>query len=247
MAAALALLIWPDFIVLSVTASGDMLFLALMLTSLAIASTPSPAIVRHGVLSGIVAGLASLTRTNGIVLLLLPLFFAIHFSRELRIRAALLASCGFFIPWSLWALFVAITSSGLFPSKTYIDIAVTFFGPDGHRFSSNSDNWAYAEATFSSLGDVLTHDPVALIRGVVRNSMTHGWSLFRDVSPALPAIGALAAGSLLYLLLTRRDPALWVTVLDTCRAVRRSLLAIVRKPLFPFLDTCRRCGGLCST
>lgn len=211
-AAALSLMIWPDFLLHAVTASTDMMFLGLMLLSLAIGSASSQSVAVRGAVVGIVGGLASLTRTNGFVLLLLPLFYASHYSRERRLRAAFSVACGFLLPWSIWILTSAVTDSPVYPSRNYIAIAVTFFGPESHRDSGNSDNWVYAESAFSSLRDVLTHDPVTLARGTARNFLHHGWQLFQG-APALLVIAAVAAGSFIYLLAARGLPALWVLFL----------------------------------
>lgn len=212
-AATFLLLLWPDFAVYAVTASSDMPFLALMLLSLAVASGRSRSVVGRGLLSGAIAGLSALTRTNGIVLILLPLFYTVRLSRGQRRSGFIAAVSGFFLPWGLWLIMSACNHSPFFPTHNYVDIATRFYAPTGHRESSDSDNWTYAEKSFASLGEVLMYDPARLVKGVALNLVTHGWHLFRQFSHLLPLVAVISLCSLFSLLWRERRSDLWILML----------------------------------
>ena len=140
-----------------------------MMTSLAVAVGGETITDRQSFFAGLLAGIAALTRTNGIILLLIVLLAARRAKANRKINSAVIALGAFLFPWAVWFVTSRFFESSVFPVRTYIDIAVAFFNPEGATFSSNSDNWVFAEKRFSSLLEVLLFDPKTLILGFLRN------------------------------------------------------------------------------
>jgi 4-amino-4-deoxy-L-arabinose transferase-like glycosyltransferase len=203
--AALGLALWPQFLVLAITASSDVLFLSLMMTSLAVVVGGETLSKRRSLVAGLLAGLAALTRTNGITLLLIVFIAARRVTKEKKVKAAALALSGFLFPWAIWFLISRMSGSPLFPVRTYIDIAATFFNPEGARFSSNSDNWIFAENRFASLLEVILFDPQVLILGYVRNLLLNIFLFFEFAGVFSILLGCASLFSIVWLLMQRTN------------------------------------------
>lgn len=216
-AAALALVAWPDFLKYSVTASSDMLFLSLMLLSMAVAVGGDLLSTRRAFVAGFLAALASLTRTNGITLVTVALICASRMEAGRRLRACIICLAGFALPWTTWALLAGVSGSHVLPTQNYVDIAVAFFNPAGRQSSFNSDNWPLAQARFSSLADVVLYDPRVLVAGFVKNLLRNWWNLFDALSPKLLPFAGVCSFGLAYLALHKRDAqriAFWLVLLS---------------------------------
>jgi 4-amino-4-deoxy-L-arabinose transferase-like glycosyltransferase len=206
--AALGLALWPQFLSLAITASTDVLFLSLMMTSLAVAVGEETSSNGRSFFAGLLAGLASLTRTNGITLLLITLICARRVSENRMAKTAWIALSGFLTPWCIWVLFSRLIESPVFPSRTYIDIAVTFFHPEEARFSSNSDNWDFAENSFSSMFEVILFDPRILILGFLRNLLLNIFLFFKFAGSLWPLLGCASVFGIFWLLMQRSNSKL---------------------------------------
>ena len=216
-AATMALAAWPEFLQYSITASSDMLFLSLMMLSLAIAVSGDRLTARRAFMAGIIAALASLTRTNGITLLTIALICGGRMVAGQRLRPFLTCLAGFALPWVLWATLAGVSGSPVFPTRTYVDIAVTFFNSDGFNSSSNSDYWQLVNAKVSSFADVLFYDPRVLVTGFARNLLRNWWSLFDSISVRLLPFAGIITFGIAYLALQKRDGlrlAFWLVLLS---------------------------------
>jgi 4-amino-4-deoxy-L-arabinose transferase-like glycosyltransferase len=201
--AALGLALWPQFLVLAISASSDVLFLSLMMTSLAVGVGGETFTNRRSFFAGLLAGLAALTRTNGFTLLLIVLLAAKRAKANTKINSAVIALGGFLFPWVGWFVTSHFLESPIFPVRTYIDIATTFFNPEGARWSGNSDNWILAEKRFSSLSEVLLFDPRTLILDFIHNLLLNAF-LFFEFAGVFSVVFASASLLCILWLLTRK-------------------------------------------
>ncbi len=214
--AAMGLVLWVGFWPLAISASSDMLFLALALSCLAVAVHKSPITIGRSVLSGLLGGLAALTRTNGISLLLVVLMCASRASarRWPAIAAGVLG--GFALPWIAWLLLSEATGSPFFPTDNYVNAAVMLYGTDGQSMSQNSDNWPAIQERFGSFIDVLLFDPPTVVRVLVGNFARSLLRIFEVWGRLTWLAAALALPGLGWLLWTSRSRltlAFWLVCL----------------------------------
>ncbi len=220
----LLLLAGGVFPTLALTASTDMLFLALCLAAFAAFGSRVRPSVRI-LAAGMIAGGAFLVRYNG-VFLLPALVVGILVSRELgRTLGARLGHAGLLLAG---ALLVALpwfyanarhTGSPLFNSN-YLNVATEFYGA---RFGADAtgDGTGIMSRHFHSLGEVLRFDPARIVRhypvnlatNVSRSFTTHLVGPFIGVAAIVGALflartgprtalaAALATGWLVYMAL----------------------------------------------
>jgi 4-amino-4-deoxy-L-arabinose transferase-like glycosyltransferase len=161
--AVLALAVSPIFLTYSTFAVSDVFFVALYsLTLLAAFRAGNGDSVYRWAGAGVVLGLALLSRTNAISLLLVVLIPLVDANKAVlqRLRDTGAVVVGMFIPFAIWAGYAAWTNSPFMPSGTYVNLALTFFAPEGAQVWA--EGVSYAEKTFDGTLDVLLHDPVRL-------------------------------------------------------------------------------------
>ncbi|MCI0620392.1 MAG: glycosyltransferase family 39 protein, partial [Acidobacteria bacterium] len=110
-------------------------------------------------LSGLLVGLALLSRTNAVVAI--PFLFGACLpgtTGTQKWRFSLVALGGFLLPLSLWALYALVTGSTLMPSATPANLALTYFGG---RERGTFEGMLKVQK-FESLLAVLLHDPVRM-------------------------------------------------------------------------------------
>lgn len=119
--------------------------------------------------TGALLGLALLSRTNAISLLLIFVVPFLAFDRELgsRVKSATVLASGFLIPVVSWVLYATAKGSDLMPVGTYINLAMTFFPPEDLR--AWGDGVSYAAQKFSGTWDVLVYDPPVLAEKYLRS------------------------------------------------------------------------------
>ena len=167
--AVLALAASPVFMYSATFASSDVFFLAVYWTCLwAFLHAARGTSVTRWVAAGIVLGIALLSRTNAISLLLILLvpLLDTDLSIRTRLQQIVVAFLAMLIPLSVWATYAVLTDSPFGPSGTYINLALTFFPPDGTQ--TWADGVSYAEENFDSTWSVLAHDPVRLLSIYIR-------------------------------------------------------------------------------
>lgn len=202
--AAIGLVLWAEFARLSISASADMLFLSLLMTSMALSAQPNPA-MRCCFVAGFLSGLASLTRTNGISFLLISLMCASQPPAGRRKNVVGLFAVGFLLPWVAWLLFSKTTGSPLLPTRTHVGPAVMLFGPQGAT-SQNSDNWASVEERFSSLLDVILFDPTTFFHATLVNLGTNIFSVFEVWGKLAIPVGTISLLGIGWLVAMSRTP-----------------------------------------
>lgn len=175
----LALLVSPVYLYYSLQATSEVFSLALYLGAfLAVFISLTLRSWFVAIVAGILIGLALLTRTNHVVLLLLLLFYFIPFpadpvkeSFRKRMRLFGLASVGIAIPLAFWIGFASTTGAPVMPTKTHENLALTFYST-GNRISGE-ERRAVAPL-FDSTSEVLLADPMRIVEiyagDLVRNT-----------------------------------------------------------------------------
>ena len=184
-------------------ASSDLFFLALYLGACALALAG----VRGGqdaawVGLGLLIGLALLTRTNALPLLLLLLApWLCRDAAVRRARAAALAFAALAMPLSLWLRFAAATGSPPWPTSNHVTLAMTYFATAADPISNEA--FASVAGRFHGVWEVLAYDPARVLRIYLGDLLTLG----RDRLPEFVAfpLGTLALPGLLFLPARRRS------------------------------------------
>ncbi len=184
-------------------ASSDLFFLALHLGACALALAG----VRGGrdaawIGLGLLIGLALLTRTNALPLLLLLVAPCLRQDAGVRrARGVALAFAALALPISLWLKFAAATGSPPWPTSNHVNLAMTYFATAAHPVSNEA--YVSVAGRFGSVWEVLAHDPTRMLAIYLADLLT----LARDEVPGLIAfpLGLLALPGLLFLPARRRS------------------------------------------
>ena len=168
------------FVQFCATASTDVPFLALFMGSCLCANralgSGSPWLWRA---CGLLVGLAIGTRANGVSLVLLLLVpFAAPAPWRCRLEGALHVATGLAVPIVGLALYALATGSNVWPARSHLNLAMTYFAGGDRTSTEAMDEVA---GRFGGVADVLLHDPVALAR-------TYLYDLFGVLSRGLTKI-----------------------------------------------------------
>lgn len=227
--AAVALMVSPTFAHFSAQTTSDVFSLAMYCSAmLATWVAARRRTVASGLLAGALIGLAVLTRTNNVVLFALLSFYLLPASafapadgageavppRERRPRALsgfTAALLGLAAPLLAWAAFATVTGAPITPTKTYENLALTYFPTGEDRISG--DARVEAAARFSSSLDVLLEDPVHVLRTYLREIATAGYHLLlRDSLLPFPLF-AVAAVAMVVIWIRSRERRLVIALL----------------------------------
>jgi hypothetical protein len=152
----------------SIQATSDMYFLALWISAiwLVVVSMRQQRVWQWALAGLLIAG-AVLARTNGVVLLAL-LIAPLLSGRSLKAGVLNFAVVAVAVaaPVLAWWLYSQSTGSPFMPTKTYANLALTYFA-DGSRISA--DSLVLLQSQFSSSLDVLLTDPVRVMRIYLRD------------------------------------------------------------------------------
>ncbi len=184
-------------------AGSDLVFLALYLGALALALAG----VRGGhdaawLGLGLVVGLALLTRTNALPLLLLLLAPCLRPEPAARrARGTALTFAALALPLSLWLEFAAASGSPPWPTSNHVNLAMTFFATAADPVSDEA--FVSVAARFHSVWDVLAYNPARLLEIYLADLLRLG----RSEIPGLVAfpLGLLTLPGLLFLPARRRS------------------------------------------
>ncbi len=184
-------------------ASSDLFFMALYLGACALALAG----VRGGrdatwLGLGLLIGLALLTRTNALPLLLLLLAPLLRRDPAIRrARGAALAVAALALPLSLWLKFAAATGSPPWPTSNHVNLAMTYFATAAQPVSNEA--FVSVAGRFQNVWEVLAYDPTRMLEIYLADLLT----LARDRMPGLVAfpLGLLALPGLLFLPARRRS------------------------------------------
>lgn len=165
MGALVALASSPLFLIYGALATSDLFFLALYTASLALAFIAARRRSRAiWAAAGVAVGMAVLSRTNGISLLLILLLPLLDSGERVgsRVRVSVIILLGFMAPVLAWTAYAAATGSPLAPVNTHVNLAWTFFPPDGVQ--AWADGIDLARRNFPNAWSVFTHDPTSMLR-----------------------------------------------------------------------------------
>lgn len=203
----------PVFVRYAVLATSDVfftfLYVAAFLLGVMALETGSR---RTWLACGAAAGLAVLTRTNGLAALVLCLAPALAASRPARAKLADFGwvALGLALPLAAWAFYGLLSDSRLAPALTYGSFAQNYFAEGHYRYEGSVRRMF--EARFDGMWDVLLYDPLRIVQVYVRDLLILGRRVFgREELLAFP-LNHLAVPGLLWLLLARASPALWLVV-----------------------------------
>lgn len=218
--AAAALMASPIFTHFSAQTTSDVISLALHSSAmLATWVAARRRTLPSGLLAGVLIGLAVLTRTNNVVLFALLSFFLLPPSalapaagqslpsrsghRRARLQDLWPPVAGIAVTLLAWAVFATATGAPLAPTRTYENLALTYFPPADNRISGDARLAAAAE--FDSSLDVLLADPIHIARTYARDVATSSFILLARNS--LLPFPLIAAGAIAFVALwwQRRD------------------------------------------
>jgi hypothetical protein len=159
-----------DFGRFAVQATTDMLFLAVAVPAVLVASSRAGTLGRRAVLAGILSGLAYLVRYAGVFLGPACLFALAR--RETGDRAARLRAVGLFVASILvvispWLIVNQRIRGTPFHHRTHLNLAIAAYG-----LPRDLDGLDEAGARFASVAEVVGREPVAFAVQYVRNLVT---------------------------------------------------------------------------
>jgi len=150
------------FIKYSVLASSDMFFLAIFycgLMLIAMAENRQNYFLWGA--SGICIGLGFLARINGLPMIFFLLFpFAVKEKPRIIGKILMTMVCGMLLPVLLWIVIAKVTESPLHTTNNCASLAASYFSNTNRR--SDADAVIIASQNFSSIWQILCHDPVQM-------------------------------------------------------------------------------------
>ena len=140
--------------------------------------------------AGFLAAAAVLTRYNAAFLLVVAGLVLV--ARPGRARSLAAYAAGAALPLAGWALAQWAITGAPFGHRNYLNLAYTFYGQE----QTWEDFWSRNAGHFASLGDVLRHDPGAVLRSL-RDGVLGHWRLDLERLVSMPVGLAGLAGLLL--------------------------------------------------
>lgn len=164
--AQLLLIVSGEFPQFSINATTDVFFLALTLGMLVILFSRGSEVTERVVLAGILAGLAYLTRYNGLFLVgavlvgILPLnLFRCSWRSRLKLAAGFVLV--FILTVSPWLYLNARRHGSPLYNTNYLNMATQFY-PELVAGKTNQDGTRLLAEKFQTFGDVLLYDPARI-------------------------------------------------------------------------------------
>jgi 4-amino-4-deoxy-L-arabinose transferase-like glycosyltransferase len=214
--AALLVMVSGEFPQFGINATSDVFFLLLCALTLVLLASERPATRPRAALLGAVAGIAYVTRTNGVFLApvcVVAILWLDRFrsERRERTRRAALFAVVFLIVISPWLYANWRHRGSPFYNANYLNIATEFY-PELSEGRTNQDGTRRLEETFHSFGDVVRYSPGRMLAHYPLNLLE---SVGRSVDGTLvsPWVGCLAlAGAALVAFERRSREALLLVI-----------------------------------
>ena len=209
-----ALLASPVFLSHSAMASTELMFLCLYGSALLLTFTAADRYsLWRWVVAGILSGLTMLTRTNGVIALLFPLFLLFTgASTAARFRMLGGFVAGISAPLLLWWGIATLAGYPYGPSMTYMNLAMTYFSPTDDRISGDAMHALAGQ--YSGIWSVLSHDPVHIIKVYLRDLYSLPGQLFRgDRLFAYPVNVVIGCAAVLWVFVATRSKWMLALVL----------------------------------
>lgn len=201
-----------EYALFAIEPGTDMMFLVLCLTTIFTITCAKLAVWQKATLAGILAGLACLTRYNGVFLpvtivtgIVIFNCFELPFLKRLQVTAAHIL--GFLVTTSPWLWLNYVNHGSPLYNTNYLNMATEFYGYNVF------DGFEKAALDFKSFGDVLLHDPKGFIAHylvniarTIRASLSGGF--------LLPPLGLIAVVAIPVVLLKLRRREIWLFLLS---------------------------------
>lgn len=151
----------PVFLTSSSSAATDLFFFMLFYMTIYFSSLLYvKQNLRISIYLGIAIALATLTRTNGFILILLILTPFCTPNRS-SLKLCLSAFLSFTLVLVMWLIFAIYSESSLYPSANKYNIAMTYYGS---KLPGIGEGLIWAKNEFDSLSQVLMYDPKIIIK-----------------------------------------------------------------------------------
>lgn len=207
------MLVAGEYALYSIEPGTDQMFLLLCVTTVLTITCVHLGVWQKAILAGMLAGLAALTRYNGVFLpttivtgIVIFNCFGLPFLKRFRVAAAHIL--GFLVIVSPWLWLNYVNRGTLLTSTNYLNMAVEFYG-----YKNSWEGFTQASMVFKSFGDVVFHDPKRFVLHYLGNLIkSFTGSLSREF--LLVPIGAMAIVAIPLALIKLRQRKLWVFLLS---------------------------------
>ena len=207
------ILVAGEYALFSIEPGTDLIFLLLCLTTIFTIICTELGVWQKTVLAGIIAGLAYLTRYNGIFLpativtgILIFNCFGLPVRKRLQVTAAHIVS--FLVTTSPWLWLNYVNHGSPLYNTNYLNMATLLYG-----YRVDWDGVTQAATVFKSFGDVVFHDPKVFVLHYLGNLAK---TITRSLSGTfiLLPIGLMAVAATPLVLIKLRQREVWVFLLS---------------------------------
>ena len=207
------MLVAGEYALFSIEPGTDLIFLLLSLTTIFTITCAELGLWQKAILAGLLAGLAYLTRYNGIFLpvtivtgIVMFNCFELPFRKRLQVTAAHMVS--FLVVTSPWLWLNYVNHGSPLYNTNYLNMATIMYG-----YKVNWDGVSEAATVFKGFGDVVFHDPKVFIlhyMGNIARTITRSLSGNFILFP----IGLMAVAATPLVLIKLRQREVWVLLLS---------------------------------
>ena len=170
----------PYFFLSGYYVGTDMLFMALVCLAVLVLVSTDWRCGEKSLLAGFVAGLACLTRYNGIFLIPAGLgVFFLETSAGKRRRLCLTYLLSFAAVMLPWHLFLWVRRGSFFYNENYLNIAYDIL----HKTANKDSTFPLLSAKYQNLGEVILSEPGRFLRNLVFNMGNLAVDIFRFLVP----------------------------------------------------------------
>jgi 4-amino-4-deoxy-L-arabinose transferase-like glycosyltransferase len=207
------MLVTGEYALFAIEPGTDLIFLLLCLTTIFTITCRGLGVWQKTVLTGMLAGLAYLTRYNGIFLpativtgIVTLNCFGLTLLRRVQVAAGYIAA--FLVTTSPWLWLNYVNHGSPFYNTNYLNMATVLYGYKVHW-----DGIIQAATVFHSFGDVVFHDPKGFVLHYFSNIVR---TFTRSLSGKfiLFPIGLMAVAAVPLVLLKLRRREVWIFLLS---------------------------------
>ncbi|UVT21231.1 MAG: glycosyltransferase family 39 protein [Nitrospira sp.] len=211
--AVIIMLVAGEYALYSIEPGTDLMFLLLCVTTMFTITCVTLGLWQKVILAGMLAGLATLTRYNGVFLPTtivtgIVIFNCFGLPVLKRVQVAATHLVGFLVIISPWLWLNYVNRGTLLSSTNYLNMAVVFYG-----YQNSWEGFTQAGMVFKSFGDVLFHDPKRFLLHYLAN-------IAKSISGSLSGefllvpIGVVAVAAIPLALVKLRQREIWVFLLS---------------------------------
>lgn len=208
------MLVAKEYTLFSNAPGTDLIFLLLCLTTIFTVIGAELGVWQKTILAGILAGLAYLTRYNGVFLpativtgIVIFNCFGLPFLKRLRVATAHIVS--FLVTTSPWLWLNYVHHGSPLYNTNYLNMATEFYGYDVYGYGLGE-----AAKVFKGFGDVVSHDPKGFVLHYLVNIAVTIKNTILSGEFLLPPIGLMAVAATPLVLTKLRRREIWVFLLS---------------------------------